>query len=109
MFTVTQVNYCFGGLIKCGPPFDGALVLVPAGACAFQPSTSPRWMKHLVMVVGGSWCFWDPLNTQTFLLLPFLLPVLLHTPPPPPFYKVLNKFQKQNKSQEMYFKCHGIR
>lgn len=111
MFTVTQVNNCSRGLIKCGPPFDGAVVLVPARDCAFQPSTSPKWMKHLVMVMGGNWCFWDRLNTQMFLLLPFLLSFLflLLT-----FFflacvGVLNKLQKQNKSQEMYFECHGIR
>lgn len=107
---MTQVNNCFGGLIKCGPPFDGAVAPVPAGACAFQPSASPKWMKHLVKVMGGNRCFWDYLNTQTFLLLPFLFPSLLFLLLfSPACIRVLNKLQNQNKSQEMYFKCHGLR
>lgn len=107
---MAQVNNCFGGLIKCGAPFDGAVALVPAGACAFQPSTSPGWMKHPVMVVGDNWCFWDYLKPRTLLLLLFLFPFLLFLLLfPPACIRVLNKLQNQNKSQEMYFKCHGMR
>lgn len=88
MFTVVQVNNYFGGLIKCASPFDGAIALGLAGACAFQPSTSPKWMKHLIMVTGGNWCFWNCLNAQilvisfpspfpslsSFLFFPLLIP-----------------------------------
>jgi len=110
MFTVTQVNSCFGGLIKCGPPFDGAVALVRDGACAFHPSTSPRWVKHLVVVIGGSWGFLGRLNTQTFLWLTFLFPSLLFSVLSPcACVGVLNKLQNQNKSQEVYSKCHGLR
>lgn len=97
MFTVTQVNNRFRGLVKCGHPFDGALVLGPAGACAFQPSTSPRWMEHLVMVMGGNRCFWDYLDTyfsclfsvSLFFFFFFFFLLLLSG--------VLNKLQNQKK------------
>lgn len=41
MLTMVQVNNYFGGLIKRASPFEGAVALGLAGACAFQPSTSP--------------------------------------------------------------------
>lgn len=111
MFAVVQVSNYFGGLIKCASPFDGAIALGLAGACAFQPSTSPKWMKHLVMVTGGNWCFWNCLNMQILVIsfpspFPSLSSFLFF---PPAYTRVLHNLQNQNKSQEMYFKCHGLR
>lgn len=90
--------------VKCAPPLDGAVALGTAEAWAFQASISPEWMKHLIMVTGGNWCFWNCWNTQIFVISFPSCSFFLFSPPA--YTRVFHNLQNLNKGQEMYFKCH---